>query len=318
MTPRDTYSQPDAPDPVLPEDLVLELVRRHVPSVARLTAVDETGGEARTYMCDDDVVLKVQRPHQLRPRTSLEKEAFILHELERDKSIRVPRVLGYGRDGSVEYLVLSRVPGIALKDASLDGEARVEVLLALGATLRRIHGVDQAAMAESALIPGDRSPDDLVARLSEIFEDLRSELDSQSRKIEAIDLDAVQEECLAGLPSDGPIVTLHSNPGAEHCFVDISTGVFNGLIDFGDAYRSHPALDVRSWRSPGDSRHMLMGYASSGPLPGGFEAVWRAGIIGTELRLAARGYRPLDEVAKVIKELLETNSFDKGGSDDGQ
>ncbi|OYV46771.1 MAG: hypothetical protein B7X10_04725, partial [Burkholderiales bacterium 21-58-4] len=249
MTPRDIYVQPDAPDPVLGSEYVLELVRKHVPSVKTVTGVDETGGEARTYMCDDDVVLKVQRPQQLRPRTSLEKESFILQEFERHPSIRVPRPLGYGRDGSVEYLVLSRVPGIALRDASLEGETRVEVLRTVGATLRLIHEVDQSAMASSMLIPGDQLPTDLTARLRETFEDLREELSAQSRTLESIDLDAVQEECLSALPTDGPTVTLHSNPGAEHCFVDPSTRAFSGLIDFGDAYRSHPALDVRSWRS---------------------------------------------------------------------
>lgn len=306
MTPRDIYVQPDAPDPVLNPEHVLELVRRHVPSVRTVTGVDETGGEARTYMCDDDVVLKVQRPQQLRPRTSLEKESFILQELERYSSIRVPRPLGYGRDGSVEYLVLSRVPGVALRDAALEGETRVEVLRALGATLRQIHEVDQSAMASSTLIPGDRVSTDLAARLRELFEEARAELGAQSRTLESIDLDAVQEECLSALPADGPIVTLHSNPGAEHCFLDPHTRSFSGLIDFGDAYRSHPALDVRSWRSPDDSRHMLAGYEASAPLPRGFDRVWRAGIVATELRLASRGYRPPHETVMIIDNVLRT------------
>lgn len=304
MTPSDIYLQPDAPDPVLEPEHVLELVRRHVPKVKALTGIDETGGEARTYMCDDDVVLKVQRPQQLRPRTSLEKEALILAELERDPLIQVPRPLGYGRDGSVEYLVLRRIPGIALRDASLDGGARIEVLETLGRMLRRIHDIDQTAMARSTLIPGDYGPAYLATRLTEIFEDLRADLDTQSRTLESIDLDAVQEECLSALPTDGPTVTLHSNPGAEHCFVDTDTCAFSGLIDFGDAYRSHPALDVRSWRSPEDSRHMLAGYASSTPLPEGFDRVWRAGIVATELRLASRGYRQPHETVTIITDLL--------------
>lgn len=305
MTPRDTYLQPNAPDPVLESEHVLELVRRHVPTAETVTGIDESGGEARTYMCDDDVVLKVQRPQQLRPRTSLEKEAFILGELERYPSIQVPRALGYGRDGPVEYLVLSRIPGIALKDSSFPGEARVKVLLALGATLRRIHEVDQTQMANSALIPGDRHPGDLTLRLTEVFEYLREDLDAKARVLEGIDLDLVQDQCVSALPVDGPVVTLHSNPGAEHCFVDPGAGAFSGLIDFGDAYRSHPALDIRSWRSPADSRHMLSGYVSAAPLPSGFDHVWRAGIVATELRLAARGYRKPHETVAIVHRLLE-------------
>ena len=44
--PKDVYIQPDAPDPVLSEELVLALVRRHVPDAQTVTGVDESGGEA--------------------------------------------------------------------------------------------------------------------------------------------------------------------------------------------------------------------------------------------------------------------------------
>lgn len=46
------------------------------------SAADERR-EARAYMCYDDLVFKTQRPPQLRPRTSLEKEAFILRHRSR-------------------------------------------------------------------------------------------------------------------------------------------------------------------------------------------------------------------------------------------
>lgn len=72
-----TYSQPDAPDPVLDEELVLSLVRRHVPDARVVTGIDESGGEARTYAVDEAIILKVQRPQQLRPLTSVEKEGFL-------------------------------------------------------------------------------------------------------------------------------------------------------------------------------------------------------------------------------------------------
>lgn len=81
----DTYSQPDAPDPVLPDDLVLGLARAYLPPpdrVGAVLAVDESGGEARAYLLDGGVVVKTQRPHRLRPRTSLAKEAALLAALE--------------------------------------------------------------------------------------------------------------------------------------------------------------------------------------------------------------------------------------------
>ncbi len=98
-----------------------------------------------------------------------------------------------------------------------------------------------------------------------MFDHLISALSADQRWAAAIDLRAVAGQALAELPESTQPATLHSNPGPEHCFVDPGTGQFSGLIDFGDAYRSHPALDVRSWRSPEDSRHMLAGYRPSAP-----------------------------------------------------
>lgn len=302
----DTYSQPDAPDPVLSDDRVLELARRHAESAGKVTAVDESGGEARTYMCDDDLVFKTQRPHRLRPRTSLEKEAVILGQLAVLADLPVPRVLGYGREPDVEYILMTRIPGVSLQSTALTGPARVAVLEQAGATLRQIHNVDQSAMEKSELIPGDGSPDGLRIRLAGAFERLIAELEADARWTARIDLRAIAGQCLDGLPAGLAPVTLHSNPGSEHSFVDPASGQFTGLIDFGDAYRSHPALDVRSWRSVDDSRHMLAGYQALGPLPDGFDRVWRAGLITTTLRLASRGHRDPARTARVISELLNS------------
>ena len=48
--PKDIYLQPDAPDPVLSDTVVQGLVGRHVPEAQAITGVDESGGEARTYL----------------------------------------------------------------------------------------------------------------------------------------------------------------------------------------------------------------------------------------------------------------------------
>jgi hypothetical protein len=119
--PKDFYVQPDAPDPVLPDDVVLKLSRQHTSDAQAVTDVDETGGEARTYMIDETLILKTQRPQQLRPRTSLSKEVFFLNQLAAAApDLSVPRVLGYGReqtfDGTVvEYTLMTRMPGIAMR-----------------------------------------------------------------------------------------------------------------------------------------------------------------------------------------------------------
>lgn len=91
---KDFYIQPDAADPVLDPDAVLAIVRLHAAGAKAVRAVDESGGEARTYAIDDGLILKVQRPQQLRARTSLDKERFLLEQLAGLEGVRVPRVLG--------------------------------------------------------------------------------------------------------------------------------------------------------------------------------------------------------------------------------
>ena len=76
--PKDVYLQPDAPDPVLPPKLVLDLVRRHAPDARIVTAVDESGGEARTYAVDITIILKTQRPRQLLARALVADPAVLL------------------------------------------------------------------------------------------------------------------------------------------------------------------------------------------------------------------------------------------------
>lgn len=304
MTYADTYSQPEAPDPVLAEERVLELARAHVPGVSRVTAVDESGGEARAYICDQSVVVKTQRPPRLRPRTSLRKEAFILEYLPSVAPLPLPELLGYGQEEDVEYLVMSRIPGLPLEQLTLPSAVRIAVLQELGATLRRIHEVDQEALWASELVPGDTDGPDLHRRVSAGFQAALAVLEADPQWPRNLDLRAVAESCIQSLPGETRPVTLHSNPGPEHCFVDPESNTFSGLIDFGDAYRSHPALDVRSWASLEDSRHMLVGYRALGPLPGGFEDVWRVGIVLTELRLAARGQRTPQEVKQTVEGLV--------------
>src|SRR5207244_3359664 len=103
-------------DPVLLEERVLSLARQHVPAAGHVTAIDESGGEARTYFIDDRYVFKTQRPQKLRASTSLKKESFHLRQIEnRAPEAQVPRVLGYGQTGSTEYLFMTRMPGAATR-----------------------------------------------------------------------------------------------------------------------------------------------------------------------------------------------------------
>lgn len=161
----DMYNQPNAADSVLDEQTVLDIVRRHGVRCSAVTSIDETGGEVRTYILDHNLVLKVQRPHRRRPRTSLEKEAFFLQQLAAYPDIAVPHVFGYGRYDTIEYLVMTRMPGVSAFTVEFTGVQRINVLRQLGRTPRRIHSIPQAPFSGSALFPGNRTREEFVARV---------------------------------------------------------------------------------------------------------------------------------------------------------
>jgi aminoglycoside phosphotransferase (APT) family kinase protein len=285
MLPPDVYSRPDAPDPVLPSRTVLRIVRQYA-AATTVTAVDESGGEARVYFVDDEVVHKVQRPQQQRARTSLEKEAFFLEAIGRDAAIRAPRVLGYGNDDGVEYLCMSRMPGVAASSVEVPADARRELLANVGRMLRRLHSLPQEQFRDSPLFPGWRTPQAFEQRFRE---GLRA-------AVAAIQADpgvwtltlspqVFVEAALAGLLPWTQLVALHSNPGPEHVFINPDTFELLGLIDFGDAFISHPGFDWR-WPAEVDRTSMLDGYGAE-DLGDEFMSQWRACLILSDLTAVA-------------------------------
>ena len=287
MLPSDIYRQPHAADPVLEERTVLDLARRHGVRCSALTSIDETGGEARAYGIDDNLVLKVQRPHRLRPRTSLAKEAFFLQQLAAYPDIVVPHVLGYGRHETIEYLVMTRMQGVSALTVELAGEQRMAVLQQLGRTLRRLHALPQAPFYGSALFPGTRTREEFVARaqatLAQAVEVIGATPDLWQLAVSPADL---ASKVLATLPDTIDLVALHSNPGPVHTFVRPDTLAFVGLIDFGDAYISHPALDWR-WPTHADRVALLHGYCDEAPVTDAFLAAWHAGLVLSDLAMLA-------------------------------
>lgn len=306
MRPPESYSQPDAPDPVLDAATVLRLVRRHRPSAREMVAVDETGGEARVYAIDDDVILKTQRPHRLRRRTSLEKEVFFLGQLAVDPGIVVPRVYGYGREGAIEYTCMSRVPGVAIRYANLDPAQRRAALLALGRTLRRVHALEQAPFLASPLMPGDRSRNELVARVHVQLELAGAAIQSWPGTWPLpTPFEAVAALLLSVLPDHVELRALHSNPGPPHAFVHPTTGEYSGLIDFGDAYLSHAAFDLRTWPLRDDRRTLLEGYSADAAVTDDWLRVWHVVMVLAELAVLITTPAAAPDSVAALQELLE-------------
>ena len=273
------YFQPNAPDPVLPDSEVLRCVRRFVPGARAVTSVDESGGEARTYTIDETLVLKVQRPQQARVGTSRAREVFFLNQLAAAAAdLPVTRVLGYGRETNLlEYNLQTRMAGVAVANAALSPGARRQAIFEVGRLLRQIHSLPQGAFRASAHFPTDLTAAEFKGRIAQYFEVIALQLARRGRgwPLE-VPFEMVMARALSALPASAEFVALHSNPGPPHAFVDPATGRFTGLIDFGDAYISHPALDLWRWRWADERAAVLAGYTASGPVSADFMQTWRA------------------------------------------
>lgn len=303
MLPTDAYRQAELADPILDEQMVLSLARRHVSSCAAVGSVDNTGGEARTYGIDDDLILKVQRPHRLRHRTSLEKEVFFLNQLRAYPDIVVPEVLGYGREEGIEYIVMTRIHGVAAGTIDLSGTKKTELLLRLGRVLRCLHSISQPAFHSSPLFPGYRTGEEFAAAaragLTRAVQIISQTSDLWPLGIPPDDLAA---KALAGLPNKVELVALHSNPGPEHVFVEPNTLEFVGLIDFGDSYISHPGLDWR-WPTHQDRLTLLQGYCEEASVTEEFMAAWRSILVLSDMSTAATRPAARPEALGRLREL---------------
>ena len=266
------YYQRGLPDPVLEDGLVLDITRKYAPGAKAVTSINDTHGEARAYAVDENIILKVQRPQQLRSSTSLEKEAFFLMQLETHTDVSAPRVLGYDRDGTLEYICMTRMPGIAAEYVKLTRWEKNNLLHELGKELRKIHCIDQKPFNDSGLFPRDE-PSDLTERLLMRYESvIRRKKDEVSPEKLELALSEV-EKALQAINDTDLFVALHVNPYLPHVFVDQKTHKYSGIIDFGDAYIGHPIFDMWYWKV--SSREILLrGYTSEKPVSPAFQFIF--------------------------------------------
>ncbi|MBV9898590.1 MAG: aminoglycoside phosphotransferase family protein [Chloroflexi bacterium] len=183
-------------------------------------------------------------------------------------------MLGYGRDGEVEYILMTRMPGVAMRHLQVEGQARVDALRELGGTLRGIHDLDPQPFRASGHFPGDEDTQAILMRLER---ELRRAVQAALEQGDAWTLDISPADAGARARSGLNVieqtpVPLHSNPGPEHVFLDPNTLGFTGIIDFGDAYLSHPALDFRRWAQPNDRAALMQGYTIDNRLRESFHA----------------------------------------------
>jgi hypothetical protein len=181
------------------------------------------------------------------------------------------------------------MPGVALRHVDLSGPARRDVLWALGARLRRVHRLAQPPFPASGLFPADDAATGVRDRLAALLDRALAQMQAAGREWPLPDSAAsLGSRALAALPLTGDErVALHSNPGPEHTFVDPAGGRYSGLIDFGDAYISHPALDLRVWGRPADRAALFAGYTATEPVSAEFMTTWCVIQILTDLLIIA-------------------------------
>ena len=266
------YYQRGMSDPVYDENFVLEIVRRHVPAAESLKSIDEDGGEGRVYVIDNDIILKVQRPQQLRSSTSLEKEAFFLNQVEKQTDVRSPRVLGYGKEGTFEYLCMTRIHGVKVEYTKLTLSEKNALLLILGKELRKIHNMDQSPFLKSGLFPCD-DPPDLKERIKRRYQSsLMKKKDSISQQIIDQAITFIDKE-LENIKNTDTFAALHVNPYICHIFVDEKTHQYSGLIDYGDSYIGHPIFDMWYW-SVKSRMKLFKSYTSEKPVSPAFQNIF--------------------------------------------
>ena len=176
----------------------------------------------------------------------------------------------------------------------------------LGRTLRRLHAIPQAPFADSTLFPGNRRREAFVDHMRATLAQAVQVIDDAPHLwplgVSPADL---ASRALAALPGSIDLVALHSNPGPVHTFVQPETLAFVGLIDFGDAYIGHPALDWR-WPTHADHLALLQGYAADAPLTDAFMAAWRAGLVLSDMAALATRPDRRPQALERLRDLVKT------------
>jgi hypothetical protein len=196
---------------------VAEVLGRHGLADAGQSPVAGYNPTFPTFLVGDVVVKLFGNVPSWRQSHEAERAAYEL--LATDPEILAPRLLGRGRltddpEVSWPYLVLTRVPGVALEDADLSADQTRSVAAELGRLVRRVQQLAPSGIATDA----DWPDLDVTAAVE------RSSLPPH--------LVAQVDDYLARL---GPFdrVFVHGDLVAMHAFVD--DGRLTGVIDWADA-----------------------------------------------------------------------------------
>jgi hypothetical protein len=243
---------------------VAEVLGRHGLADARREPVAGYNPTFPTFLVGDVVVKLFGNVPSWRESHQAERAAYEL--LLTDQRILAPRLIGGGRlsddpDASWPYLVVTRIPGIALEDAELSAGQRDSVAAELGRLVRRVHELSPSGVVTDAHWP-DLDVTGAVAR-SSLPPHLVAQVDDYLARLGPFDR-----------------VFVHGDLVAMHAFVE--DGRLTGVIDwadslvtdrhyelaqiFHDTFRCDKTLlrtflDASDWPGGPDFPHRALGHA---------------------------------------------------------
>ncbi len=213
-------------DLALWEPVVTAILDRHGLSGAGREPVAGYNPTNPVFLCGDVVVkLFGQTP---RWRLSFTAERAALALLASQPQIAAPRLLGQGRlsdqpDAPWPYLITTRMPGHAWRDAALTAAQRHTVAAELGEQVRRLHALAPDSIATAA----DWSPPDAATAAA------RSSLPPHL---------AAQAAAFVARLGPPDLAVTHGDLVAMHVYVE--GGHLAGVIDWGDTVAGDRHLEI--------------------------------------------------------------------------
>jgi aminoglycoside phosphotransferase (APT) family kinase protein len=227
-----------ASDPLVPE-LVERALGYRPASVRHLRG----GADHDAYEVDGTLIARVASAASPTGRDETEREVRLLQLLSGASPIAVPTVVAY--DAPARLTIITKLAGTSLLDEPCPQPHRLAPQIAgLVDVLREIDRDRLVGIIDE----DDDRPEMWLAEAAEIFPRVASVLTEPQRRL-------VERFVTSEPPSPGTeLVLCHNDLGAEHLLAGPDQVTLTGVIDWSDAARTDPAVDLgRLYRDLGPS-----------------------------------------------------------------
>lgn len=288
------------PEVEISDAMVVELVGTQFPGLAPVVARRLAAGWDNTvFLVNDHLAFRF--PHRAAAVANLERELAALSLLPDDLPLAVPRPMFHGRPAPTYPWPFVGAPflrGHEPAEGPVSDAARILLGAALGAFLRALHRPALAARATALPIdPTRRAEMPVRGRMAtERFVEL-AELGTWRAPPEAhrVLADA------ARLPAAAPSALVHGDLHHRHLLVE--DGRASGVIDWGDACRADPGIDLPLYWSlltPDARRAFADAYGAIRP-----EALLRARTLALGLCATLAAYAHHESMPGLERESLD-------------